>query len=522
MEEAIHPEKKHPSVERTLIERALAEAMEWDASTSGQELLPIADLVRGYEILREVHRGGQGIVYEALQTSTRRRVALKVILGGQLAGIQAKRRFEREVEIAADLRHPHIVTIFDSGLASDYHFYAMDFIDGRPLDAYARSRAPSMRETLQLFVKVCDAVSYAHRHGVIHRDLKPSNILVTPEGTPYLLDFGLAAFIGAEREWTRVTQTGRMVGTLRYMAPEQTRSSLSAIDTRTDVYALGVMLYELLTHQALYRTGMEMGETLRSIREVDPPRPSRSDRSIGSELDAITLKALEKDPARRYQSAQELKEDLVAWLEGRPIEARSASSLYVVRKLASRHRYETLVMACLLLAIVGFAFVSFHFYRNERRGNSELADRGREIESTNEQLQVELRHAQRELQNEALAWFLLEWRAGHLTSAQHVAARGGSGSTHPAQQVMSFLLDDCITAEQLRASMPADQQGLASYAIGERLLKQGNVQQARTAFERSLREPGHPMMSVVAMRLQDLSSTGPRAAGTSDKGEVRQ
>ena len=207
---------------------------------AGADQLP-ADAIPGYRILKELHRGGQGVVYQAAQESTHRKVALKVMLEGPFAGSESKKRFEREIALVGSLRHPNIVPIFDSGVAQGRFFYAMEYIRGEPLSRYVQSRKLSVDDTLKLFKKVCDAVDYAHQKGVIHRDLKPSNILVDNRGDPYVLDFGLAKVGGAEVEGDAasmlVSVTGQVMGTLAYMSPEQASGRPDEVDMRSDVYS---------------------------------------------------------------------------------------------------------------------------------------------------------------------------------------------------------------------------------------------------------------------------------------------
>lgn len=317
--------------------------------------LPTGRGIPGYRLVREIHRGGQGVVYEAFQESTRRRVALKVILGGQFAGRASKRRFEREVELAAGLNHPNIVTIYDSGISNAFYYFAMDYVDGQRLDNYVSGRRLSIEQKLELFAKIAAAVSFAHRHGVIHRDLKPSNILVDAGAEPQVLDFGLAkqtadSATGTDR--SLVSFDGHVLGTLAYMSPEHTRGMPARIDVRSDVYSLGVILYELLTGRLPYDLrNVPPHEAARAICEEPPQEPGTLDRRLRGDVGTIVLKALEKTPSRRYQSAEELADDIRRYIKGEAILARAPSSLYLVRRKLSRHRLR-ITVAVLALALV--------------------------------------------------------------------------------------------------------------------------------------------------------------------------
>jgi serine/threonine protein kinase/ABC-type transport system substrate-binding protein len=321
---------------------------------------PPIDSIEGYQITKELHRGGQGVVYQAIQKSTRRKVALKVMLEGPFASEKTKRRFEREVELIASLHHPNIVSVFDTGVSHGKYWFAMDYIRGRPLDQYAAGKDLSIERALQLFAKICEAVNYAHQRGVIHRDLKPGNIMVDDQGEPHVLDFGLAKVAGAEAFGDSrpmlVSVTGQVVGTLPYMSPEQAKGDPSQIDIRTDVYSLGVMLYELLTGKYPYVVVGQMADVLHNIQEAEPRRPSTIRRQIKNELETVLLKALAKDRQRRYQSAAELGRDLQHYLSGAPIEAKRDSGLYLLKKSLSRHRRPLAagaVVLCLLIAVGG-------------------------------------------------------------------------------------------------------------------------------------------------------------------------
>jgi serine/threonine protein kinase len=234
-------------------------------------------LIPGYELLRELSRGGQGVVYQAIQSSTKRKVAVKILLEGPYASKLARRHFEREVELVSHLKHPNIISVFDSGVTADGQlFYVMEYVRGTPVTQYVRDQKLGLEQTLKLFAGLCDAVNHAHQKAVIHRDLKPNNILVDGEGNLKILDFGLAKAITQTAE-TLATISGQVMGTLPYMSPEQTKGNPDLIDTRTDVYALGVVLYEMLTGAYPYPVVGEMAEVLRHISQTEPSAPSRLD-----------------------------------------------------------------------------------------------------------------------------------------------------------------------------------------------------------------------------------------------------
>ncbi len=475
---------------------------------------PSADSIPGYQIIREIHRGGQGVVYEAVQLATRRTVAVKVLLEGPFASERARWRFEREVKLIAALKHPNIIIIHDSGIAHGKYYFAMDYVLGRPLDTHVRVTAPPLRALVSLFRRICDAVAYAHRRGVIHRDLKPSNILVGEDGTPCVLDFGLAKIIGdelAESQQGLVSIAGGLMGTIRYMSPEQTRANPELIDVRTDVYTLGVILYELLTGGPPYSTTSDLHTALGNIRTIDPPRPSRLRRDVDADLETIDLMAMAKEPERRYQSAGELSDDLLAWLEGRPISARSASSLYVIRKIAVKHSFESIVLLALVLAVAGLGGVAVHSYAWGRSALSQKERSDRAAASSHDDMELLRDQSTRVARTESLGWFLLEWQAGRLQTARRLHASFPKNS--PEFAATAFLLNKDETFDQLLLKLPPDEKPLAYFVAGERACQRGAAQEAVEAYEVSLRSTGNGWMrSYVQARLEMLAAAEARPA----------
>jgi serine/threonine protein kinase len=334
--------------------------------------------IGGFRIIAKLGEGGMGVVWEAEQEQPKRRVALKVMRRDHVVDELHARMFRREAESLARLKHPNIAAIYESGHTEDGHdYFAMELVRGVTLDEWLQQRPDAvdgdeLELRLNLYRSICDAVHYAHQRGVIHRDLKPSNIIVTDQGgsssagsaggaspTVKILDFGLARITDADIAATLVSEVGVIKGTLEYMSPEQARGDVAAIDVRADVYALGVILYEMLTGRRPYEVSRgALVEALRVICE-EPPRPLRNSwtgiRRLDSDLETIVGKTLEKEAERRYDSAAALREDVDRYLASQPILARAPSAVYQLRKMVQRNRLGAAFAATVLALVVVLA-----------------------------------------------------------------------------------------------------------------------------------------------------------------------
>jgi tetratricopeptide (TPR) repeat protein len=436
-------------------------------STLNRRSVPVIGLthqsaVRGYRIVREIGRGGMGVVYEAEQQSPRRRVALKV-LGGLYADAQHVRMFRQEIQTLARLQHPTIATIHDAGqTAEGYHFFTMELVNGGPLTEYVRKVELPLRGRLELFLKICDAVQYAHDNGVIHRDLKPSNIIVDEDGHPKILDFGLARVVDPDVTLTATaTRTGRIMGTLAYMSPEQARGDSDAIDPRSDVYSLGMILYELLADRLPYVFSKIMPhEALRLICKESPVPPGTLDRRLRGDLETMVLKALEKERDRRYQSPAELADDLRRHLDGEPIVARRPSKLYVLRKKLGKHRAATRVgLAGVLVTLVGASFLLWAEQREITAARQRVLRIQRDLEAGRVQTALGAARAEfaqyPELPEACLVCMQARFRAARAagderTVDETVGALRDELGRHPSQWAFHALLADFYQARNDR------------------------------------------------------------------------
>jgi serine/threonine protein kinase len=447
--------------------------------------------LEGYTILEELPRGGQAVVYKALHKATKAKVALKVLLPGLSASSKARRYFKQEVELAASLSHPNIVAIRDSGIARGQYYFSMEYVHGQPLDRYVVAGALSFRDKIILFNKICDAMTHAHQRGVIHRDLKPSNILVDERGEPHVLDFGLAKTAGGLNTIADSTImpsiTGQIKGTLAYMSPEQAAGRSDLVDVRTDVYTLGVILYQILTGEFPYDVSGSAVETLQNIQLAEPQRPRKRISRFDSDIEAILLKCLEKDAARRYQSAAELRDDIQRWLGGLPIMAKSVSSIYLLRKIVARHRYTASVVGLLMAIILAFSYVGWYLRQDaiSARNDAEaIADQW---------FDESVRHLRTSRQL-AFLEFLNSWRKGDEKHAAWVAKIIASGTAE--RQAAEVLLRRDVAEEKLTAlrdNLPSESTWYADLVLAEDLVRRDKIASALEAYERchrSMTSPG--------------------------------
>ncbi len=459
--------------------------------------------IDGYKVVRELHRGGQGVVYQAIETATKRKVAIKLLLHGQYASASDRKRFEREIGLAANLRHPNIIAIFHSGETHDGRpYFVMDYVRNRPLNEYVRDQKLTLEQVLRLFATICEAVNYAHQRGVIHRDLKPSNILVDTEGQPRVLDFGLAKTL-AGGDASLMSITGQVMGTPAYMSPEQARGNPDELDTRTDLYSLGVVLYELLTGCFPYPVTGQLAEVLHHITDTPPTPPTRSWTvgggvaargtrrvragrcPIDDEVQTIILRLLSKERSRRYQSASELAGDIRHYLAGEPIQAKRDSGWYVLKKAIHRQRFKLGTVAAFILVVLVAA--SAYSYRVGAEREARLA-------------------AQQQL---------LDERAAHLEDREQltrtlVALGGERGLSGPEHEAAERLLESL--AERMRKGrLSADEvNDIARLLItvgvaGRRLTKQGVDPALGVSIlpRRGLTLPGVAMVVAVSATLDD-------------------
>ncbi len=311
-----------------------------------------------YELLEEIARGGRGVVWKARQSSLNRTVAVKMILAGKLAGEAEVQRFRREAEAAANLQHPNIVAIHEVGEHEGQHYYSMDYVQGRDLAALVRESGPlPSARAAECLKTIAEAVHFAHHRGTLHRDLKPQNVLMDAAGVPHIADFGLAKFV--ERD-DSLTKTGATMGSPSYMPPEQAAGHFDQVGPHSDVYSLGAILYELLTGRPPFRAETAVA-TMRLVMESDPVPPRKLNPGVPPDLETICLKCLEKNPVRRYPSANALAEELGRFLKHEPIQAVPVSAIRKTESWVRRNAWTLMAAGLLMLMVLaGWLYWELH------------------------------------------------------------------------------------------------------------------------------------------------------------------
>jgi tetratricopeptide (TPR) repeat protein/tRNA A-37 threonylcarbamoyl transferase component Bud32 len=433
---------------------------------------PASDSFPGYELTREIHRGGQGVVYQALQYSTHRKVAIKVMRDAPFASPRDKARFEREVQILSQLKHPGIVAVHDSGNVGPWSYHVMDYIAGQPLDVYIASRGLGIKPILRLFKTICEAVNVAHLRGIIHRDIKPSNIRVDPAGEPRILDFGLAKVsefdVLADQSPQAMTITGQFVGSLPWASPEQAEGHSTQIDIRTDVYSIGVTLYQMLTDRFPYEVVGNMRDVMDHIVNAPPLRPSLLNEKIDDEVQTIVLKCLAKERERRYQSAGELARDIGHYLSGEPIDAKSDSGWYVARKLLARHRGPVVAAGAFLVLLAASAVALAVLYQRADTQAALAQERQREAESLAEVAQRERIEAQRQA---AIALAVNDFLNNDLLTAVDPIQGSGRETTvrevldRSAAKIGDRFADEKLVEASIRGTIGNAYKGLGKYDL---------------------------------------------------------
>ncbi len=512
-------------------------------ATAAAARAPAQTTVGHYSIVRRLGEGGMGVVYEAEQENPRRAVALKIIRGA-FADEHAVRMFQREAQVLGRLKHPGIAAIYESGRTDDgQYFFAMELVRGLRLDEYLRSQQGSslplramLRYRLELFVQLCEAVSYAHQRGVIHRDLKPANVLVqepetlSPSGSNALvqikvLDFGLARLSEDELGgMSLATQPGTIQGTVPYMSPEQVRGNVEQVDVRSDEYALGVMLYEILAGELPYELPRSsLPQAARIICET-PPKPltaALAKSPLGRDLAVIVGKALAKEPEQRYQSVAALAEDIRRALSDQPILAQAPSTVYQFRKLVARHKPGFAFALVLLVVLVGFA-VTMTLAAQRIAGQRDRANREAQVAEQVSNFLVNLFQVSKP-----------ERAQGKTITARELLDKGAASIQDDRTmdpEVKASLLDTMGDAYSslgfFKASQPLLQAALAtrtrlfraqSKPVAQTLLglgllarNRGNLQQAKSDFSRSLatfQKAEGARNDDVAQALNDLGTT---------------
>ncbi|MCA9273604.1 MAG: serine/threonine protein kinase [Phycisphaerales bacterium] len=435
------------------------------------------DAIGNYKIIRTLGQGGMGIVYEAQQQSPQRTVALKLLRPG-LATPELIRRFEFEAEALGRLQHPNIAHIYEAGLvetpSGPRPFFAMELVRGVPLSMWARKSGSTIREKLTLFAEICDAIQHAHSQGVVHRDIKPANIIVTDGDSPKVLDFGVARTVesGPGMAETLATEPGQLVGTMAYMSPEQVSGKSNQIDTRSDVYGLGVVFYELMSSKLPSSIeGLGLVEAAETIRNKSVPKLSTYDTRLRGDIETIAAKALAKEKEQRYQTAAALADDVRRYLAGETISARPPSAIYQMSRFAKRNKVLVGVSTGLVLAVVA-AVVGTSIGLNKAMHQTKLAEK-RLIEA----------ERQTSIANEVMNFFNNDVFAAVAPSMQ-----GHDVTVREALDTASASLKDKFPDQPATLAAISNNMGNVYYALGDYEQAAPLIMQAVDLFKESLGE----------------------------------
>ena len=432
--------------------------------------------IPGYKIIKFLGKGGMGVVWHAIHETSQRRVALKQMHAHVFASENARARFRREVQVAAQLEHPNIARVYDCDIEQAPYYFTMELIQGQRMDHYIKAHALDHQGIMALIHTIGLAMAYAHQHGVIHRDLKPSNILVTEAGEPYIVDFGVAKRLEDDQPSLTISETTKGPGTLVYMSPEQVTGQ--SIDTRTDIYSLGVMAYQMLTDQFPYDLSGPEYERMQHILHQDPIALRYLDASMDRDLEAILLKTLSKEPDDRYQSMSELSRDIANWQAGHPLSIRSNHTAYVLKKLIRRHKFSSMVIGLVAIILLSFSFSGIYALQQMHHTQAET-----------QALTNQLHYHKEQMLTMISDYFFLQvldlWQSGHAIEPSKLIVN----LSRPQYRAITFLRDlqqTAIPVEDLLQEFKKPNQWLAYCIVGEHLLKQGHIQDSQQAFHQSL------------------------------------
>ena len=467
--------------------------------------------IKEYNLLSKLGEGGMGLVYLAEQKGQiKRMVALKVLRPGTISK-QVIARFEAERQALALLDHANIAQIYDAGTAETGNpYFAMEYVKGLPITEYCDKEKLGIEARLKLFLQVCAAIQHAHQKGIIHRDIKPSNIIVTiqnDQAIPKVIDFGIAKAVGQPlTQQTLFTEQGQLLGTLEYMSPEQAEMTGKDIDTRSDVYSLGVLLYELLAgalpfDRKTFRSA-SIPEMQRMIRDVEPPHPSarlsmlgdqaariadlrttniaKLTQCLSNELEWIPLKAMRKDRKERYRSVAALADDIQNYINGLPLIAGPESVLYRIRKLVNRHRAGTIIATMFSVTILSMSFISIYSYGEARRAAKTMQKQRDVYKQTAAQNLA--------LANQVLFQLLLgTWHDGENPMIVSIAEGLRKGSRE--EVAAKFLLDPSELVrkqDRFRQDLAQGEEAFCEFVIAEHYYKEGNKPAAIKAYSQCL------------------------------------